>query len=87
MLIDVPPKHDPDADEEMGLSEKTEVMSPQPETPLLAPDKFSDPYDEQVLEARISRVPAFIFVGIWISLSISVIVFNKWILDNANFRT
>lgn len=32
-------------------------------------------------------LPAAVYVVIWISLSSSIIIFNKWILDTAKFRT
>ena len=32
------------------------------------------------------QLPAAVYVIIWISLSSSIIIFNKWILDTAKFR-
>ena len=32
------------------------------------------------------QLPAAVYVIIWISLSSSIILFNKWILDTAKFR-
>ncbi|KAB5585826.1 triose-phosphate transporter family-domain-containing protein [Coniochaeta sp. 2T2.1] len=33
-----------------------------------------------------AAIPSFVYVIVWISLSSSVILFNKWILDTLNFR-
>lgn len=32
------------------------------------------------------QLPAVAYVAIWISLSSTIIIFNKWILDTAKFR-
>ena len=33
------------------------------------------------------QLPAVVYVVVWITLSSSIIIFNKWILDTAKFRT
>ena len=37
-------------------------------------------------EADGYQLPAAVYVTIWITLSSSIIIFNKWILDTAKFR-
>ena len=37
-------------------------------------------------KAREGGLPAFVYIALWIALSSSVILFNKWILSTAKFR-
>ena len=37
-------------------------------------------------KAKEGGLPAFVYIALWIALSSSVILFNKWILSTAKFR-
>ncbi|KAG9520374.1 TPT-domain-containing protein [Aureobasidium sp. EXF-12298] len=72
------------------LDEKTEQNAP-----LLSPDEYANEASEsesvhsEEMAAEPSAVsslhPAF-FIALWIAMSSLVILFNKWMLDKANFR-
>ncbi|KAH0013252.1 TPT-domain-containing protein, partial [Aureobasidium melanogenum] len=72
------------------LDEKTEQNAP-----LLSPDEYANEVSEsesvhsEEMAAEPSAVsslhPAF-FIALWIAMSSLVILFNKWMLDKANFR-
>ncbi|GJD01923.1 triose-phosphate transporter [Colletotrichum higginsianum] len=69
----------------MGIDEKTRVSGevPRGENGSILPTTNPDVEKSQPSKAQIH--PA-LYVIVWISLSSSVILFNKWILDTLNFR-
>ncbi|KAL3292079.1 triose-phosphate transporter [Colletotrichum asianum] len=69
----------------MGADEKTRVSGevPRGENGSILPTTNPDLEKSQPPKAAIH--PA-LYVIVWISLSSSVILFNKWILDTLNFR-
>ncbi|KXL45798.1 hypothetical protein M433DRAFT_88821, partial [Acidomyces richmondensis BFW] len=68
------------------MSEKERVSGEQerqgPDAPVLP---TVNPGAEKAQPAKASLHPAF-YIATWISLSSSVIIFNKWILDTAKFH-
>lgn len=69
----------------MGVDEKTRTSgeSPREQTGSVLP--IVNPEVEKAQQPKPSIHPAF-YVMVWIALSSSVILFNKWILDTLNFR-
>jgi len=67
------------AEEKMRLSGETSRPSSSPVLPTVNPDLEKRAPPEAALH------PA-VYVIIWITLSSSIILFNKWILDTLNFR-
>jgi hypothetical protein len=70
--------------------EKKERFSAETTRDVEAPTVPMLPTTNPALEEQKSaayQLPAAAYVVIWISLSSSIIIFNKWILDTAKFRT
>jgi drug/metabolite transporter (DMT)-like permease len=59
-----------------------EVSRPTADAPVLPVTS----QDLKVLEPKKAGIPSFVYVAIWISLSSSVILFNKWILSTLGFH-
>ncbi|KAI9856756.1 MAG: hypothetical protein M1813_008793 [Trichoglossum hirsutum] len=68
--------------EEKARSSQDEVRSPQEPSQILP---VVNPTAERPA-ARGPSLPAAVYVVLWITTSSTVILFNKWILDSANFR-
>ena len=68
--------------------EKKERFSAETARDVEAPTVPMLPTTNQVVEQKSAayQLPAAAYVMIWISLSSSIIIFNKWILDTAKFR-
>ncbi len=69
--------------------EKKERFSAEAIRDVEAPTVPMLPTTHPIIEEQKSaayQLPAAAYVIIWISLSSSIIIFNKWILDTAKFR-
>ena len=68
--------------------EKKERFSAETTRDVEAPTVPMLPTTNPVVEQKSAayQLPAAAYVMIWISLSSSIIIFNKWILDTAKFR-
>lgn len=70
----------------MSVEEKTRTSGESPREQAGAPIlPIVNPEAEKTQPAK-AAIPSFVYVIVWISLSSSVILFNKWILDTLNFR-
>ncbi|KAK4143010.1 triose-phosphate transporter family-domain-containing protein [Dichotomopilus funicola] len=68
----------------MGVEEKTRASGDQPREPNQPVLPTVNPEAEKSQPAKASLHPA-VYVSIWITLSSSVILFNKWILSTLGF--
>ncbi|KAH8907009.1 triose-phosphate transporter [Coniochaeta sp. PMI_546] len=70
----------------MSVEEKTRTSGESPREQTNGPILPTVNPEVEKVQPPKAAIPSFVYVIVWISLSSSVILFNKWILDTLNFR-
>ncbi|KAJ9165042.1 TPT-domain-containing protein [Coniochaeta hoffmannii] len=70
----------------MSVEEKTRTSGELPREQTSGPILPTVNPEAEKTQPPKAAIPSFVYVIVWISLSSSVILFNKWILDTLNFR-
>ncbi|OIW27387.1 TPT-domain-containing protein [Coniochaeta ligniaria NRRL 30616] len=70
----------------MSVEEKTRTSGESPREQTSGPILPTVNPEAEKVQPPKAAIPSFVYVIVWITLSSSVILFNKWILDTLNFR-
>ena len=70
----------------MGDMEKKERFSVEATREINNPPPPTLPTTNPAIKKDDAKIPAAVYVAVWITLSSSIILFNKWILSSKGFR-